>query len=85
MSNYRNRNLLDLAYKIDCQAQIPGVCQGGPGEPAHDVFFASGCRACHVELDQGKRLHREERRAIWQEAHERTMLELWRLALVRVA
>jgi len=98
--NYRDRELLDLCYKIDCTAQIPGACEGGPGEPmhsnqyrhgkgksikAHDCFIASGCRKCHVEFDQGKRLCREEKFAIWQDAHDRTMLKFWQLGLVRVA
>lgn len=98
--NYRNRQLLDLAYQIDCTARIEGVCEGGLGEPmhsnqsrhgkggalkAHDCFFASGCRACHRELDQGNKFSREEKFAIWQAAHERTELELWRLGLIKVA
>lgn len=97
--NYRNRALLDLAYQLECTAQIPGVCEGGPGEPmhsnqarhgkggalkAHDVFFASGCRACHRELDQGHKFNREEKFAIWQTAHERTMLQIFDLGLVKV-
>lgn len=100
MSNYRNRQLLDLAYRIDCTAQIEGLCEGGPGEPmhsnqsrhgkggalkAHDCFFASGCRACHRELDQGNRFNREEKFEIWQRAHERTLLALFDEGLLRVA
>lgn len=98
--NYRDRALLDLAYKIDCTLQIDGICEGGRGEPchsnqsrhgkggmikAHDLFFASGCRCCHRELDQGKRFTREEKADIWQRAHERTLLQLFQLGLVRVA
>lgn len=98
--NYRDRALLDLAYQLTCTLQIDGVCEGGPGEPchsnqsrhgkggsikAHDVFFASGCRACHMQLDQGKRFSREEKAEIWQRAHERTLLQLFQLGLVRVA
>jgi len=99
-SNYRDRNLLDLAYQLECTFQIDGICEGGPGEPAHsnqsrhgkggalkahDCFFASGCRSCHRELDQGRRFTREEKADIWQRAHERTMLQLWQLGLIRVA
>ncbi len=66
--NYRDRALLNLASQLNCTLQIDGVCEGGAGEPchsnqsrhgkggsikAHDCFFASGCRSCHRELDQG--------------------------------
>lgn len=98
--NYRNRSLLDLAYQIPCTLQIEGVCEGGVGEPAHsnqsrhgkgrglkahDAFFASSCRACHRELDQGKNLTREERADIWQRGFERTVLAMWRGGLIVVA
>lgn len=97
--NYRNRDLLDLAYEIDCTAQLP-CCEGGKGEPmhsnqsihgkgasikAHDCFFASGCRSCHRELDQGKTMTKEEKREVWQRSHNSTMLQLWQLGLIRVA
>ncbi|WP_017907430.1 DUF1364 family protein [Xanthomonas sp. SHU 199] len=98
--NYRDRKLLDLAYQLDCQVQLHGICEGGTGEPAHsnqsrhgkggalkahDCFFASSCRACHRELDQGRTMNREEKFEAWQRAHERTMLALWQLGLIRVA
>lgn len=98
--NYRDRALLDLAYQLNCTLQIDEVCEGGPGEPchsnqsrhgkggsikAHDCFFASGCRSCHRELDQGKRFTRDEKADIWQRAHDRTMLQLWEQGLIRVA
>lgn len=90
--NYRDRKLLDLAYKIDCQVRLPGICEGGPGEPAHsnqsrhgkggalkahDCFYASSCRACHRELDQGRTMNREEKFDVWQRAHEQTFLAFW--------
>lgn len=96
--NYRNRDLLDLAYQIPCTINLP-CCEGGVGEPAHsnqsrhgkggsikahDCFFASGCRSCHREIDQGITMSREEKFDAWQRAHERTMLELWRRGLIGV-
>lgn len=99
-SYYRDRALLDAVYQIDCTLQIPGVCEGGAGEPAHsnqsrhgkggsikahDCFVAAGCRSCHRELDQGKRFTREEKADIWQRAHERTLLQLFQQGLIRVA
>lgn len=97
--NYRNRSLLDLAYRIDCTLQIEGVCEGGRGEPchsnqsrhgkgagikAHDHFFASGCRPCHRELDQGHMFTREEKVEIWNRGYERTFTELWRQGYLEV-
>lgn len=96
--NYRDEILLKLAYELDCQAQIPGICEGGRGEPmhsnqsmhgkgasikAHDVFIASGCRACHRAIDQGKDLTAEQRRHYWQIAHDRTLLALFERGFIR--
>lgn len=84
--HYRSRALLDMAYDFPCQFQIPGVCEGGPGEPchsnqaihgkggslkAHDCFFVPGCRSCHRELDQGRTMSREEKFAAWDRAFGR--------------
>lgn len=97
--NYRNRALLDLAYELECTLRIAGVCEGGKGEPchsnqsrhgkgasikAHDVFFASGCRSCHRELDQGRMFTKGEKVEIWQRAHDETMLQIFDLGLVKV-
>lgn len=98
--NYRDRALLDLVYQVECTLQIDGVYEGGFGEPAHsnqsrhgkggalkahDCFVASGCRACHRELDQGRRFTRVEKGEIWQRGHERTMLALSQLGAIQVA
>lgn len=94
--NFRSRAILDLAYEIDCTINLPG-CEGGPGEPchsnqsrhgkggamkAHDCFYASGCRSCHRELDQGRTMNREEKFEVWQRAHERTLLALFENGLL---
>lgn len=96
--NYRNRDLLDLAYQLECTLRLP-CCEGGIGEPAHsnqsrhgkggsikahDLFFASACRSCHREIDQGKTMSREEKFEVWQRGHEATMLHLWQLGLIGV-
>ncbi len=98
--NHRNRALLNLAYQLPCTLRIEGVCQGGMGEPchsnqsrhgkggamkAHDHYFAAGCRACHVEIDQGVRLTREEKFDIWQRGYEMTQDMLWEKGLICVA
>lgn len=49
---------------------------------ADDNRAASLCAACHVPvLDQGSRLSRAERKAMWWAAHVRTVLELMRQGL----
>lgn len=52
---------------------------------AHNCFFASGCRACHQELDQGRRYTEEKKALIWLAGYERTVLALWQDGLVQVA
>lgn len=98
--NFRSRELLNLAYELDCTMRVRGVCEGGRGEPAHansnifgkggsikadDCFFAACCRKCHVWLDQGSHADRETRFYYWLRAHAETMRELWKRGLVRVA
>lgn len=99
MTNYRNRKLLDLAYTMPCMLQLH-CCEGGIGEPAHsnqakhgkggsikahDCFFVPACRACHRELDQGRTMDRDQKRALWDSAFERTYLQMWEMGLLRVA
>jgi hypothetical protein len=57
---------------------------GGKGRSikADDNLIASLCHRCHMELDQGSKLSKEERQSIWQVAHRKTvqrlvMLHLW--------
>lgn len=84
--NYRDRKLLDTAYQFPCMLNFP-CCEGGDaGEPAHanghkqgkggaikahDCFFVPACRACHRELDQGKTMSRDEKRAAWEDSYWR--------------
>lgn len=97
--NYRSRQLLDLAYELECTLRIPGCCTGGTGEPAHanqaiwgkggamkahDFAFASACRACHMELDQGKNYSEESRQFFWLRGHVETMRQLWGRGLLKV-
>lgn len=97
--NFRSRDLLNLAYELDCTLRIPGVCEGGTGEPAHansatwgkggamkahDFAFASACRACHRELDQGSTLSRLSRYEYWMRGHVETMRQLWARGLIQV-
>lgn len=54
-------------------------------EKASDEFTVPGCAACHRELDQGKRFHKEEKRAIWRQAWIRWMHFLFSTGRVVVA
>ena len=57
---------------------------GGVGQKSDDIFAAS-CHACHVELDQGRRLSRQERQDAWLLGAARTWAELMRLGKLVVA
>lgn len=70
MSNYRNRQLLDLAHRIcecqNCGAYSPEGCEPahsnqqrhgkGKSIKAHDCYFAALCHACHFWLDQSSKM-----------------------------
>lgn len=43
----------------------------GMGIKADDLYTAPACLHCHIELDQGHRLSKEERRQAWDRAYER--------------
>lgn len=60
------------------------MLNGGMGCKSDDVF-AAGCHPCHVELDQGRRLSRDERQFYWLRGAARTWAELMRLGWLRVA
>jgi hypothetical protein len=82
---YRNRKLLDIVREAPCQ--ICGAQDGtivaahsnqqrdgkGMGIKAHDYRIAALCYLCHVDVDQGQCLNKEERKAVWDEAHRRTI------------
>ena len=82
---------------LPCQrVECPGACGRvevahsnqqrdgkGTGLKAYPWRVAALGKACHQELDSGKALSKEERRQQWDEAHRRTVGELFRLGLVR--
>lgn len=43
----------------------------GASLKAHNRFTVPGCHQCHYEIDQGMRLTKEEKFAIWDRAYER--------------
>ena len=93
--NFRNRALLDLAHHLPCMH----CGQGEASEPAHsnasehgkgmsikshDVYWAALCHTCHSQMDQGSRMSRQERRDMWRNAFDKTLLELWRRGWIKV-
>jgi protein-arginine kinase activator protein McsA len=43
---------------------------------AGDIYISSLCHDCHMELDQGKTLSKDERKKMWTNAHIKTMSKL---------
>lgn len=82
---YRNKNLLEIVRESQCQncgtqdgtvvaAHSNQLKDGkGRGIKAHDYRIAALCHTCHMELDQGKNLSREQRIELWEDAHRRTI------------
>lgn len=95
--NYRNRALLDAARELPCQhcgaqdgtvvAAHSNQLRDGKGRSikAHDYRIASLCYRCHSELDQGSRMSKDERLAMWEEAHRKTIGLLFDRGLLTVS
>ncbi len=87
----RSKALLEACRLIPCQhcgcddgtvcAAHSNQAQHGKGKSikASDVFVAALCFRCHSTLDQGSHLTRNEREAMWGDAHRKTV----RLLLAR--
>ena len=82
---YRNQKLLEAVRASPCQ--VCEVSDGtvvaahsnqlrdgkGRGLKAHDYRIAAMCFRCHMELDQGTSMSKQERRDQWDEAHRKTI------------
>jgi hypothetical protein len=82
---YRNKKLTDAARLLPCQHC--GISDGtvvaahsnqlrdgkGRGLKAHDYRIASLCYKCHMELDQGAKMSKQERVDMWEDAHRKTI------------
>ena len=82
---YRSKSLLELMRDVPC-----GNCglQDGTVVAAHrnqgkgmalknsDALTCALCFKCHYELDQGKELDRQGKRALWDQAFIKTMQHL---------
>lgn len=45
----------------------------GQGIKSYDFRTASLCFSCHMEIDNGKKFTREQKRDYWEEAHRKTI------------
>lgn len=82
---YRNKKLLEIVRQFPCQAC--GIDDGtvvgahsnqlrdgkGRGIKCSDAMIAALCYNCHMELDQGKKLSKQERIDFWEDAHRSTV------------
>lgn len=91
---YRSRPLLNACRELPCQhcGTIDGTVIAahsnqlrdgkGRGLKAHDYRVASLCYTCHMELDQGSNLSKQERIDMWEEAHRKTIGLLFERGLI---
>jgi ferredoxin len=56
----------------------------GKGIKAHDYRVAAMCHTCHMELDQGNKMSKDERREMWEEAHRKTIGWLFESGRIKV-
>ena len=82
---YRNRNLLDVIRQSPCQAcgREDGTVVAahsnqlrdgkGRGLKSHDYRVAALCYACHMELDQGTKMDKDQRVQFFEDAHRATI------------
>jgi hypothetical protein len=83
--NYRNKTLLEIVRESPCQlcgAQDGTVVAAhsnqqrdgkGTAIKAHDYRIAALCYSCHMELDQGSKMSKEDRQDLWEMAHRKTI------------
>lgn len=56
----------------------------GRGLKAHDFRIAALCYRCHMEIDQGKDLSKNDRIELWEEAHRKTIAWLFQNDYIEV-
>jgi hypothetical protein len=84
----RSKKLMEACREIECQncGKDDGTIAGahsnqgkhgkGKGIKADDNKVASLCFWCHMEIDQGSRMSRQEREEAWEAAHLKTVNRL---------
>jgi hypothetical protein len=79
---YRNPKIIKILRQLPCQhcgIMSETVCAAhrnegkGMGIKVSDALCAALCIECHVKLDNGKELTKEERRDMWNRAYIKTM------------
>jgi hypothetical protein len=84
---FRSKKHLQNVASLPCQnCYIEGQTQAahsnwaehgkGRGIKASDEYTAALCQTCHMELDSGARLTKEQRRSLWLMAYQRTVNRL---------
>jgi hypothetical protein len=93
---YRNKKLIEACRNMPCQhcgaedgtvvaAHSNQLRDGkGRGIKAHDYRVAALCFKCHAEIDQGKALTKHQRQYLWEEAHRKTIGQLFERELIKV-
>lgn len=93
---YRNKKLLETVRNLPCQHC--GIQDGtviaahsnqqrdgkGTGIKSADYRIAALCYKCHMELDQGKLYTKSARVDFWEEAHRKTIGELFEQGYLKV-
>jgi uncharacterized protein YaiE (UPF0345 family) len=85
---FRSRKHLMNVASLPCQnCYVDGQTQAshsnwvdlgrkGRGLKSSDEYTAALCQACHMEIDSGARLNKEQRRDLWVMAWQKTMAQL---------
>ncbi len=82
---FRNQKLLETVREFECA--LCGAEDGtvvaahsnqlrdgkGKGIKAHDYRIAALCYRCHMAIDQGHRMNKQEKEAMWEQAHRTTI------------
>lgn len=94
---YRNDKLLKACRQIPCQrcganngtvvaAHSNQLRDGkGKGIKAHDYRVAALCYKCHMEIDQGSNLTKQQRIYEWDDSHRKTIGLLFELGIIQVS
>ncbi len=93
---YRNKKILEACRELPCQrcgaedgtivaAHSNQLRDGkGRGIKAHDYRVSALCFRCHADIDQGSILSKAERMEIWEEAHRKTIGQLFEKGMINV-
>jgi hypothetical protein len=93
---YRSKKLLEACREMPCQncgaedgtvvaAHSNQLRDGkGTGIKAHDYRVAALCFRCHADIDQSKALTKHQKQFLWEEAHRKTIAQLFERELIKV-